>query len=143
MSADKHATPRVIGASLGCSDQCVRDTIHAFEREGLACLRAKSHARQDEQAALDEAGVVRLKELVKLSPRSFGYEASLWTRELLAQQCYKEKLTRWLVSGDTISNTLKREGIAWRRAKRWIKSPDPHYAGKKTPGLAQDPCPGA
>jgi hypothetical protein len=143
MSADKRATARVIGESQGCSDQCVREAIHAFEKEGIACLEEKTHARKDEQGAFDEAGVTRLKELVKLSPRSVGHEASLWTRELLAQQCYQEKLTEWLVSGQTISNTLKSEGIAWRRAKHWIKSPDPQYEGKKTPRLAESTGPGA
>ena len=33
----------------------------------------------------------------------------------------------------TIRQALKRLGIGWRRAKRWITSPDPAYARKKKP----------
>jgi hypothetical protein len=40
------------------------------------------------------------------------------------------------VSGETIRTTLLRLGVKWQRAKRWITSPDPLYALKKTPGIA-------
>ena len=44
----------------------------------------------------------------------------------------QEKVKRERMSDETIRNTLKRLGIQWKRAKRWITSPDPAYKRKKT-----------
>jgi hypothetical protein len=40
------------------------------------------------------------------------------------------------VSDETIRFALKRLGIPWKRAKRWITSPDPYYAQKNTSATA-------
>ncbi len=74
-----------------------------------------------------------LKALLHRSPRDFGKPTSLWTRDLVAEVCFEEKLTRTLVSGETIRATLQRMKISWKRAKKWLTSPDPEYARKKTP----------
>lgn len=133
MSADERLTPSQIAHRLRCSDQCVRDAIHAFEAQGLVdCLQVRSRARHDDQAAFGAEGLERLKEIIRLSLRTFGYETSLWTLDLLAAVCFKEGLTQWLVGPDTVSRALKQVGIAWRRAKHWIRSPDEHYAEKKS-----------
>ena len=52
--------------------------------------------------------------------------------DLLADVCFAEGLTARHVSGQTIRATLQRLGITWKRAKRWITSPDPAYTSKKT-----------
>ena len=38
------------------------------------------------------------------------------------------------MSGESIRQALVRMGIGWKRAKRWITSPDPAYLRKKTRG---------
>ena len=123
--------PQAIAQSLHCSDQTAREAIHAFHREGLACLEEKSHARHDQAPMIDEAGCERLKELVRLSPRTFGYETSVWTRPLLAEELHGEGFTAREVSPTAITVALRRAGISWRRAKKWIHSPDPHYDHRK------------
>mgnify|MGYP001815901706 FL=1 len=105
--------------------------IRAFDQEGLACLVEKSHARHDQVPMIDEVGCTRLLELVRLSPRTFGHDTSVWTRPLLAQQLHQEGHTASEVSATSISNALGRVGISWRRAKQWIHSPDPHYDHRK------------
>src|ERR671938_499047 len=40
---------------------------------------------------------------------------------------------------ETIRLTLKRLGIGWKRAKRWITSPDPEYARKNRSWAAAHP----
>ena len=90
MSADEHLKPREVAEGLKCSDQCVRDAIRAFMTEGLACLQAKSRARHTEQATFDAKGREWLKSIVRQSPRSSGYETSLWTLTLLAELAHKE-----------------------------------------------------
>ncbi|MFQ5795759.1 MAG: transposase [Candidatus Bipolaricaulia bacterium] len=131
ISSDDRLNPRQIAQRFRCSDQCVRDTLHAFETDGLACLHEQSRARHDDQRALDDTARARLQEIVHQSPRTFGYETSLWSLEGLAKVCFKEGLTVELVHPTTISRALQAEGIRWHRAKHWINSPDPQYAVKK------------
>jgi transposase len=64
-----------------------------------------------------------------------GYETSLWTLELLAEVSFKEGLTSWQVSADTMRRTLRDMGVNWQRAKQHINSPDPAYAVKKSEGM--------
>jgi len=123
--------PQVIAQALHISDQAVPIALHAFHREGIACLAEKSHARHDQAPMIDEAGCQRLQELVRLSPRIFGHETSVWTRPLLAQQLHQEGYLTREVSATTITSALAQVGISWRRAKKWIHSPDPHYDHRK------------
>lgn len=125
-----------IAQQLHCSDQAVRNTIRAYQQEGLTCLQEKSHARHDQQATIDEQGSARLKEMVRLSPRSFGHETSVWTRPMLAEVLHQEGYTSEVVSPSTITAALQRIGIAWRRAKKWVHSPDPHYQHRKKDGIS-------
>jgi len=131
LSTDEGLKVEEIGRRVGCRGQAVREAIHAFHAEGVSCLHRKSRARKDDQRALDDRVCERLKELIYLSPRTLGYETSLWTLELLAEVSHREGLTDHVVHPDTISATLQRMGIQWKRAKHWIHSPDPHYAVKK------------
>ena len=128
--------PQIIAQALHCSDQTIRVAIHAFHHEGLACLVEKSHARHDQAPLIDEVGCARLLELVRLSPRTFGHDTSVWTRPLLAQQLHQEGHTASEMSVTSISNALGRVGISWRRAKQWIHSPDPHYDHRKKDEMA-------
>jgi transposase len=132
MSADDRLNPQQIADRLRCSDQTVRRTIHAFDEVGMESLKPRSRARKDDQRAMDDQGRARLKEIIRMSPRSLGYETSLWTLELLAEVSFKEGLTSWQVSADTMSRTVRDIGVNWQRAKQHINSPDPAYAVKKS-----------
>ncbi|HYZ00164.1 MAG TPA: hypothetical protein VFA92_01590 [Candidatus Binatia bacterium] len=74
--------------------------------------------------------------LLHRSPRTFGQPTGLWTLDLAAAVSFAQGLTATRVSDETIRMTLKRLGIGWKRAKRWITSPDPAYARKKAPATA-------
>lgn len=125
-----------IAEALLCSDQTVREAIRAFAQEGLACLNEKSHARHDKQEMIDSAGLERLRELIQLSPRTVGYETTVWTRWMLAQQLHREGHVSRQVSDTVITNVLRQMGISWRRAKKWMRSPDVHYEHRKKEGMA-------
>jgi len=131
MRAEEQLTPKHIAGRLGCSDQCVREGLHAFNERGTASLQPQSRARHDQQSAFDEAGRVRLKGLLEQSPCELGYDSSLWSLPLLAQAAYAEGLTSWLVDADTVGRTLRHVRVRWQRAKHWIESPDAHYTAKK------------
>src|SRR5690606_4628954 len=53
--------PREISQQLHCGSQTVRTVIHAFEREGMACLEEKSRRPHHDHRAFDAAGLKRLE----------------------------------------------------------------------------------
>jgi transposase len=132
MSAEEGLKAGDIGQRLRCSDQCVRDAIHAFEAEGLQCLHEKSRARHSPQATFDGAGREWLKSLIQQSPRSFGYDSSLWTLDLLAELAHQQGYSERQVNPETVGRALAQAGIEWKRAKQRINSPDADYVGKKS-----------
>jgi hypothetical protein len=88
------------------------------------------------RVAFDLARGEQLRALLHQSPRTFGKPTSVWTLELAADVSFEQGLTAERVSDETIRQTLKRLGIGWKRAKRWITSPDPAYARKKVAATA-------
>jgi transposase len=129
-SARGGRAPR-IAASLGCSDQTVRQLIRAFTATGLAALERRPSRPKTVHPAFSPAAAARLEALLHRSPREFGYPTSLWTLALAAEVSAAEGLTPAAVSAETVRATLERLGVRWRRAKQWITSPDPAYARKK------------
>jgi transposase len=129
-SARGERAPR-IAEQLGCDDQTVLAAIAAFNARGLACLRRGSHRPRRTRPAFTAAGAERLRALLHQRPRAFNRDTSLWTLELAADVAFAQGVTATRVSGETIRATLARMGLTWRRAKRWITSPDPEYARKK------------
>ena len=125
-----------IARQLGCDDQSVRNAIHACNTKGLAALQPGSRVAHTIHRAFSGPGLEHLRALVHRSPRDFGKPTSLWTLDLVAEVSFAQGLTPSRVSGETIRATLKRLGIRWKRAKRWITSPDPAYARKKAPATA-------
>jgi transposase len=129
-------SPSTIARALGCTSRTVRNAVHAFAREGLDCLQEKSSRPHSAQPSLDARHTEALKDLLHHSPRSLGKPTSLWTLDLVAEVCHQRGWTPRQLTGEAIRIALKRLGIRWRRAKRWITSPDPAYARKKKPAIA-------
>src|ERR687885_2798568 len=120
-----------IARHLGCDPQTVRNASAAFNARGLAALRRGSSRPHRFRVAFDLARGEHLRALLHQSPRTFGKPTSGWTLELAAEVSFEQGLTPERVSGETIRATLKRLGVGWKRAKRWLVSPDPAYARKK------------
>jgi transposase len=125
-----------IAQHLGCDPQTVRNAIAAFNARGLAALHKGSSRPHRFRVAFDLARGEHLRALLHQIPRTFGKPTSVWTLELAAEVSFEQGLTAERVSGETIRATLQRLGIRWKRAKRWITSPDPEYARKKVPAIA-------
>jgi transposase len=136
LASARGETAPAIARTLGCSDQTVRNAIHAFAAAGAAALAPGSKRPRTLHAAFDAATAERLRDLLHRSPRDFGHRTSLWTLELAAQTAHAEGLTATRVTGETVRATLARLGIGWKRAKGWITSPDPAYQRKKAPATA-------
>lgn len=126
-----------IAATLGCDEKTVRLVVHGFNQHGLAVLqRGSSRPHPSHPAFATAAAVAGLRELLHQSPRTFGKPTSVWTLDLAAQVSAERALTARRVTGEAIRKTLRRQGVSWRRAKRWITSPDPEYARKKARATA-------
>ena len=131
LASDRGARPSTIGATVGCSDQAVRNAIKDFNHRGVDALTQRPFGPKTRRYAFDQQGAERLKDLVHQSPRDFGKETSLWTLHRLAEVSVAEGLTAGPVTGETVRMTLKRLEVHWLRAKRWVTSPDPQYGVKK------------
>ena len=125
-------TAPVIAQAIGGSPQAVRNVLRAFETRGLAVVAMQSRRPHTAAKLFEAERSQRLKALLHQSPREFGKVRSTWTLALAAEVCLEQGVTVERVSLETIRDALKRLGVGWRRAKRWITSPDPQYALKKT-----------
>jgi transposase len=128
--------PALIARNLGCTARSVRDAIHAFAQQGLACLRPKSSRPHSARPLLDAVYEEPLRHLLHQSPRTFGKHRSTWTLALLAEVCFAKAWTPHRLSIEALRQAVRRLGVSWRRAKHWITSPDPAYARKKKRGTA-------
>lgn len=133
LASARQLTAGTIAEQLQCSDQVVRNVIHSFNRDSLAVLQpGASVALNRPHTAFPPAAQEQLRVLIRRSPRVFGKQQSVWSLDLLAEVCCAEGITTRRVSGEAVRATLERMGIAWKRAKQWIHSPDPAYAAKKS-----------
>jgi transposase len=129
-SAEGQSTT-AIAHDLRCTDQTVRNALHAFHQRGLAALQPQS-SRPHTCATIFTPGVCEsLRALLHQSPRTFGKPTSRWTLALAAEVSFAQGLTPRLVSDEAIRVALRRLRVSWKRAKHWITSPDPAYARKK------------
>ena len=134
LSSAEGQPARVIAEQLRCSDQCVREAMHAFHAEGLRSLQRKSTRPHSTAFSFDEQALARLPDIVNTSPRSYGHEHSLWSLARLAETCYAEGLTDRQVNVGTMSEALKRAGVNWKRARKRMNSTDAVYEVKKNDG---------
>ena len=121
-----------IGTELGCDTDTVLKAINAFNRVGLKCLTPDSTVAHTIERGFDAVQAEALRALLHQSPRNFGKETSLWTLELAAEVSFEQGLTAQRVSREAVRTAMQRLGVGWKRAKKWITSPDPEYVRKKT-----------
>ena len=122
--------PRAIARDLRCATQTVRNGIRAFNAGGLAALTTGSSRPKGAAPVLGAAERERLRAILHQPPRAFGHARSTWTLDLLAREAHGQGLSPTVLSGETIRQALSRLGVGWKRAKRWLTSPDPAYAQK-------------
>src|SRR5262249_27750359 len=116
-----------IAGSLRCTEQTVRNVMHAFHYRGLAGLQPLS-SRPHTTSPIFEAGAGEaLGALLHQSPRTFGQPTSQWTLARAAEVSFAQGLTPRLVSDATLRLALRRVRVSWKRATHGMTSPDPAY----------------
>ncbi len=133
LASARGETAPSIAKALSCDEQTVRHAIHAFNQQGLSALQAGSSRPHHLGTMLrEDVTAEQFKAVLHRPPRDFGFETSLWTLDLLIKQCVRLGWMARPVSIETMRQTLSRLGINWKRARRWITSPDRLYQQKKT-----------
>jgi transposase len=122
--------PREIARGLRCAAQTVRNGVRAFNDTGLAALTAGSSRPRSAAPVLGAAELERPRAILHRPPRAFGRPRSPWTLAPLAEVAHAEGLSPTVLAVETVRQALLRLGVGWRRAKRWLTSPDPAYAQK-------------
>lgn len=123
----------VIARQVGCDDQTVRNVIKGFNEAGLAVLQKQSCRPHRLRTTIPDESLPALRDLLHRSPHEFGIASSVWSLELAAQITVSQRLTAVPTTGASVRRALARLGVRWKRAKHWIKSPDPMYLQKKRP----------
>jgi transposase len=136
LASAQRLSPQPIAQLVGCSVQTVRNVIRAFNTQGMAGLERQSNRPKTVTPVLDAAKCDRLQHILHQTPRLYGKPTGVWTLALAAAVGYEQGVTERLMSDETIRRALKRLQTNWKRAKHWITSPDPHYARKKSGGIA-------
>jgi transposase len=135
LSAQKRHLDEIADA-LDLSTSGVRRIVHDFHERGLDALRRQPMGPKDPARTFDTEKATRLVAIAHQSPRDFGKDRSTWTLPLLAEVAFAEGLTAREVSGETVRQAIVALGHSWQRAKKWIRSPDPQYAIKKSSATA-------
>lgn len=69
-----------------------------------------------------------LIEILHRKPKVYGINRSNWTQGSLASAF--EKLYGQRPSNSTVGRLLKEAGLSWKKSRRVLTSPDPHYREK-------------
>lgn len=101
LASVERQTPTQIAPVLRCSTQTVRNTICAFEQDGMASLPPGSSVPLTVEPVLNAEKRDRLRAILHKTPRNFGKPSSLWTLKRLAQVCHEQRLSETQLSAPT------------------------------------------
>jgi transposase len=132
LASARGLSAKPIAQLVGGAVQTVRNVIHAFHAQGLACVPKQSTRPKSVAATLGASPCERLQQILHQTPRTYGKPTGVWTLARAAQVCQEQGVTERCLSDETIRRALKRLGSHWKRAKHGITSPDPHDARKKS-----------
>src|ERR1051325_5669566 len=83
-------TTTTIAHDLRCTEQTVRNALHAFHQRGLTALQPQS-SRPHTTATIFTPGICEARRaLLHQSPRTFGKPPSRWTLALAAEESFAE-----------------------------------------------------
>lgn len=134
LASSRGLTTFEIAKLLGLSAEYARQIINRFNEQGVACLGRSRRVASSPKKLFDAAKCEQVKAILHSSPRQQGKDTSVWTMKLVAQVMFEKQLTPHQVSAEAIRLAVKKTGINWKRAKKWISSPDPQYELKKSSG---------
>jgi transposase len=116
-----------IASMLGVHIRSIQRWISQYRQMGIEGLKTKPHPGKKPRIGKKEK---RLIEKIALkSPKAFGYLKNDWSIRFLATHLSKELGIK--VSKSHLHRILHELGLAYKRPKAYVKSPDPDYEAKK------------
>lgn len=106
----------------------VRKWIKRFNVQGTRGLYQKYSPGRPPKISQETRG--KMINLLKQKPRDLGLPITSWTLKELANEMVRQQ-TVPQISYVRIYQIIKEQGYSFKRAKRWITSPDPDYELKK------------
>src|SRR4029434_1590650 len=82
LASARGLSPKPIAQLVGCAVQTVRNVIHAFNAQGLACARKQSTRTKSVEPTLNATNCERLQHILHQSPRTYGKPTGVWTLAL-------------------------------------------------------------
>jgi len=125
MKADGY-TYEAVAERHGVSSKSVERWVHAYETHGLEGLRLKPHPGRPSRYTGKSRE--RIVQLALKSPTLFGYLRHDWNLRLLAKHLTKEVGIK--IGKTRLSEILRDTGIAYKRPKATVHSPDKDYVAK-------------
>ena len=121
LSAQGYRVPDLVGL-FDISAGTIRRYIHAYNEAGLAALQADYGQGRPLTVTWTKE---QWLDLLAQSPANLLLLETAdqnWTQAMLCR--YLERYHQIEVTQTTLSKTLRRVGVVWRRAKRTVHSPD-------------------
>jgi transposase len=117
-----------ISSKLERSPRKVKSWLISYEKHGLEGLQNKRKKFNKEILKNIETKKENLIKLIHESPKNFGINRTSWSlKSLSSAYCQKFGIT---ISISMISEYIKSQGYAFRKAKKVLTSPDPKYQEK-------------
>jgi transposase len=120
----------VIAQALGLHEETVREVITAFNEGGIAAIRPRPRSGGRPPSYTEEVAQ-EAEDLARQDPPAEGGRAT-WTLDTLAQAIAARFDHIDTMSREAVRRLLKMRGVAYRRAKKWLTSPDPLYELRKS-----------
>lgn len=127
LAGEQKLSAPAIAALVRETDQTVRNWFKRYQAEGIEGLNSRPQPGPPPTVTPDYEA--RLREVVRVRPRSLGLPYSLWTLARLADYLAEQSGIR--VEAETVRRHLKAAAIVLSRPQHTISSPDPAYAVKK------------
>jgi len=126
MSAQGQSVPD-IAHLLDCSQEYVRDVIHAFNQLGFGALDPKWSGGRPK--TISEPVRRKICLIARCRPRDLGLAFSAWSLTKLAEYLEAAGIVS-SISRESIRQILRAGGISWQAAKTWKASTDPDFIAK-------------
>ena len=121
------STLEEICAKTERSPGSVRRWIRLYNKHGIEGLKRKTRERSKSNEKL-QVKTRRILEILHDRPRSFGVYRSNWNLRSLAT-AYKNQ-HREPIGKSTVGRLIRDAGYRFRKARRFLTSPDPYYREK-------------
>lgn len=128
--ARKRGIPNaIVSVILHSARTTTRSWSKLYSKGGVSALFGLGSSPQHSTTRTGDSDKTQnLLEILHQKPTSFGINRTAWTQPALIQ-AYKNTYGA-SISRSAVSRLIKKAGYGWRKARRVLTSPDPHYREK-------------